>query len=155
MCQENLSLVFGSSHCEECSNYYIFLLIIFALAGVALVAFILLLNLTVAAGTIHGLIFYANILIADNSLFLPFTVPNILTVFISWLNLDLGFKTCFYNGMDAYGKFLLQLAFPIYLFILIGTIIVLCEVSEKFATLLGKRNPVAALCMYSSSALLL
>ena len=48
--------------------------------------------------------------------------------------------------MDSYSKFLLQLAFPTYLFVLIGTIIALCEVSKKFTTLLSNRNPVAALC---------
>ena len=48
--------------------------------------------------------------------------------------------------MDSYGKFLLQHVFPMYVFVLIGTIIVLCEVFEKFAALLGNRNPVAALC---------
>ena len=146
MCQEDLSLVFGSSRCQECSNNYISLLIPFALAGIALVTFILLFNLTVATGTIHGLIFYANILTANHSLFLPPSTSNILTVFISWLNLDLGIETCFYDGMDSYGKFLLQLAFPTYVFVLIGATIVLCEVSKKFATLLSNRNPVAALC---------
>ena len=145
MCQD-LSLVFGSSRCQECSSYYIFLLIPFALAGIALVTFILLFNMTVATGTIHGLIFYANILTANRSLFVPFSSPNFLTVFISWLNLDLGIETCFYNGMDSYVKFLLQLAFPTYVFVLIGTTLVLCEVSRKFANLLGNRNPVAALC---------
>ena len=146
MCQENLSLVFGSSRCQECSDNYISILIPFALAGIALVAFILLLNLTVATGTIHGLIFYANILTANHSLLLPLSISNFLTVFISWLNLDSGIETCFYDGMNSYGKFLLQLAFPTYVFVLIGTIIVLCEVSKKFATLLSNRNPVAALC---------
>ena len=145
MCKD-LSLVFGSSHCQECSSYYIFLLIPFALAGIALVVFILLFNMTVATGTIHGLIFYANILTANRSLFQRFVIPNFLTVFVSWLNLDLGIETCFYDGMDFYSKFLLQLAFPTYVFVLIGTIKVLCEVSKKFATLLGNRNPVAALC---------
>ena len=143
---KDLSLVFGSSRCQECSSYYIFLLVPFALAGIALVAFILLFNMTVATGTIHGLIFYANILTANHSVFAPFATPNFLTVFISWLNLDLGIEACFYNGMDSYGKFLLQLAFPTYVFVLIGTTIVLCEVSRKFANLLGNRNPVAALC---------
>ena len=145
MCKD-LSLVFGSLRCQKCSNYYIFLLIPFALAGIALVAFILLFNMTVATGTIHGLIFYANILTANHSVFVPFATPNFLTVFISWLNLNLGIETCFYDGMDSYGKFLLQLAFPTYVFVLIGTTIVLCEVSKKFGTLLGNRNPVAALC---------
>ena len=145
-CQEDLSLVFGTSRCTDCSNIYIFLLIPFALAGIALVTFILLFNLTVAIGTIHGLIVYVNILTADHSLFLRFATPNFLTVFISWLNLDFGIETCFYNGMDSYGKFLLQLAFPTYVFVLIGIIIVLCEVSKKFSNLLSNRNPVAALC---------
>ena len=146
MCQEDLSLVFGSTRCKECSDNYISLLIPFALVGIALVVFILLLNLTVATGTIHGMIFYANILTANHSLLLPPSTSNFLTVFISWLNLDLGIETCFYDGMDSYGKFLLQLAFPTYIFVLIGTIIALCEVSKKFTTLLSNRNPVAALC---------
>ena len=146
MCQEDLSLVFGNSRCQVCSNNYISLLIPFALAGIALIAFILLFNMTVATGTIHGLIFYANILTANHSLLLPPSTSNILTVFISWLNLDLGIETCFYNGMDSYSKFLLQLAFPTYVFVLIGTIIALCEVSNKFANLISNRNPVAALC---------
>ena len=146
MCQEDLSLVFGSSRCQDCSNNYISLLIPFALTGITLVTFLLLLNLTVATGTIHGLIFYANILKANHSLFLPPSTSNFLTVFISWLNLDLGIETCFYGGMDSYGKFLLQLAFPSYVFVLIGTIVALCEVSKKFTSLLSNRNPVAALC---------
>ena len=147
MCQEDLSLVFGSSRCrQECSKNYISLLLPFTLAGIALVTFILLFNLTIATGTIHGLIFYANILTANYSLFLPPSTSNFLAVFISWLNLDLGIETCFYDRMDSYGKFLLQLAFPTYVFVLIGTIIALCEVSKKFATLLSNRNPVAALC---------
>ena len=146
MYHEDLSIVFGSSRCKDCSDNYISLLIPFALAGIALVAFILLLNLTVATGTIYELIFYANILTANHSLFLPPSTSNFLTVFISWLNLDLGIETCFYDGMDSYSKFLLQLAFPTYVFVLIGSIIALCEVSKKFTNLLSNRNPVAALC---------
>ena len=119
MCKER-SQVFGSSRCQECSSYYIFLLIPLALAGVVLVVFMLLFSMTVATGTIHGLIFYVNILTANHSLFLPFVTPNFLTVFISWLNLDLGIETCFYTGMDYYGKFLLQLAIPtMYLYLLV------------------------------------
>ena len=144
-CDEGFSLVFASSECQQCSNYYLFLLLPFAVAGIALVAFILILNMTVATGTIHGLIFYANILAANRSIFSPFDTPNFLTVFISWLNLDLGIQTCFYSGMDSYGKAMLQLVFPIYVFLLIAIIIVLCEYSQRFASLLGKKNPEATL----------
>ena len=145
-CKKNMSLLMGSSRCQQCSNSFIALLIPFSLAGIALVAFVMALNLTVASGTIHGLIFYANILIASRSLFMPFETPNVLSIFISWINLDLGIETCFYNGMDSYAKVLLQLAFPTYIILITITIIIIREYSIRFATLIGKKDPVATLC---------
>ena len=145
-CQQGLSLVFASARCLECTNYYLFLIIPFALMGIALVTLILVLNMTVAEGTINGLIFYANILAANRPIFLPFKSPNFLTVFISWLNLDWGIETCFYDGMNSYGKFLLQLAFPMYLFVIIGIIIAFSEQSSRFTAVISKRKPIATLC---------
>ena len=136
----------GSSRCQQCSYTFISLLIPFAVAGIALVIFILILNVTVATGTINGLIFYANILVASRSIFMPFGTPNILVIFISWINLDLGIETCFYNGMDSYAKALLQLAFPTYIILITITIIIISEYSIRFSTLIGKRDPVATLC---------
>ncbi len=144
-CPQGLSLVFGSSNCVQCSNYYLLLIVPFALAGIVLVAFILLTNMTVATGTIHGLIFYANIVSTNQTLFFPFENSNFLTVFISWLNLDLGIETCFYNGMDSYGKLMLQLVFPAYLFLLIFVFLVLHDRSQKVARIIGKMNPEATL----------
>ena len=144
-CQQGLSLVLGTSRCKECSNIYLLLLIPFALAGIVLVVFILFFNITIATGTIHGLIFYTNILAANKAIFLPFTTPNFLTVFVSWVNLDLGIETCFYSQMNSQAKVLLQLAFPAYLFLLIFLIIILSRYFNLFAELLSNRNPVAAL----------
>ena len=144
-CQQGLSFVLGTSRCKECSNIYLFLLIPFALAGIVLVVFILLFNITIATGTIHGLIFYANVLAANKAVFLPFTTPNILTVFISWVNLDLGIETCFHSQMGSQSKVLLQLVFPAYLFLLIFLIIILSRYFDFFSKLLSNRNPVATL----------
>ena len=49
--------------------------------------------------------------------------------------------------MNYYEKFLLQLVFPTYVFLLIGTIMVLCNHSRIFifSNILGKRNPEATL----------
>jgi len=47
-------------------------------------------------------------------------------VFISFINLDLGIETCYYNGMDSYAKMWLQLFFPLYL-ILIATFIIIAS----------------------------
>ena len=140
-CQQGLSLVLGTSKCKECSHIYLLLLLPFALVGIALVAFILFFNITIATGTIHSLIFYSNLLTINY-----FSQPSVLTVFISWVNLDLGIEMCFYDGMSSQAKVLLQLVFPAYLFLLMFLIIILCRYSNFFATLLSKRNPVAALC---------
>ena len=140
-CQQGLSLILATSKCNECSNIYLLLLIPFGLAGVALVGFILFFNTTIATGTIHGLIIYSNLLPMNY-----FIQPSALTVFISWVNLDLGIETCFYDGMSSQAKVLLQLVFPAYLFLLMFLIIILCRYFNFFATLLSNRNPVAALC---------
>ena len=117
----------------------------FAVLGVALVAFILLLNITIATGTIHGLIFYANIVAANRALFIPRDTSKFLKVFIHWINLDLGIETCFYDGMNSQAKVIFQLVFPAYLFLLMFLIIILSKYSDSFAKLLSNRNPVAAL----------
>ena len=66
-----------------------------ALSGIGLVIFLFVLKLTVAIGTINGLIFYANVIAVNQSAFFPSEDTNIHTIFIAWLNLDLGIETCF------------------------------------------------------------
>ena len=70
--------------------------------GVALVFLLLVCKLTVAAGTLSGLVFYTNIVGVNRTTFLPVKSTNAFSVFIAWLNLDFGIETCFYDGMDAY-----------------------------------------------------
>ena len=144
-CEDGLSLSLGSSRCMPCSNDWLALLIGFAIAGVALVAFLLKLNFTVAVGTFNGLIFYANIFAANRAIFFPHDKTKLLTVFIAWLNLDFGFETCFYDGMDGYVKTWLQLAFPLYVISLVVAIIIISDYSTKFAALFTGKNPIATL----------
>ena len=143
-CQPGLSLVLGSNRCLRCSNNYLSLLIVFAVAGITLVLFLLACKLTVASGTINGLVFYANVVFLNKSTFFPVGAMNPLTVFIAWLNLDFGIETCFYDGMDAYAKMWLQFVFPLYVIALAGLIILLSRFSPRLTRLLG-RNPVAVL----------
>ena len=137
------SLVLGTSRCKQCTNIYLLLLIAFALMGVALVFLLLVCKLTVAAGTLSGLVFYANIVGVNRTLFLPEESPA-LSVFIAWLNLDFGIETCFYDGMDAYSQTWLQFVFPVYIWVLVGLIILISHFSQRFAKLLGN-NPVSIL----------
>ena len=83
-CQPGFSLALGSPQClSHCSNRYISLLIAHAITGLVLVLFIKILNVTVAVGTINGLIFYANIIQATQDTFIPASDTNSLTVFIA------------------------------------------------------------------------
>ena len=149
-CRTGFSLSLGSSRCIQCSttNWPVKLAIIITsaiISGLLLVTFLLSFNLTVAVGTLNGIIFYANIVFANRSILLPSSTPIFITIFISWLNLEIGFDTCFYDGLDTYWKTLLQLAFPAYVIFLVILVIVVSEYSNKFAQLIGKRNPVATL----------
>ena len=143
-CQPGLSNVLGSSRCIKCSSAFLSLLIPFALAGIALVAFLIASKMTVTVGSINGLTFYANIIAVNHSVFLPSGQRNVLTIFIAWLNLDLGIETCFYDGMDAYARAWLQFAFPLYVWVLVGTIVILSHYYSTIARMFG-RNPIAVL----------
>ena len=143
-CKEGYSLVLGTSHCKQCSNSHLVLLIPLAVMGVALVFLLLVCKLTVAKGTLSGLMFYANIVGVNRTIFLPVESTDPLSVFIAWLNLDFGIETCFYNGLDAYSKTWLQFVFPVYIWLLVGLIILVSNFSHRFAKLLGN-NPVSVL----------
>ena len=143
-CKKNFSVVLGTSHCKQCANNHLVLIIPFAVMGVALVFFLFVCKLTVATGTLSGLLFYANIVGVNRTIFLPVESTDALSVFIAWLNLDFGIETCFYNGMDAYSNTWLQFVFPIYIWVLVGLMIVVSKYSHGFANLLGS-NPVSVL----------
>ena len=131
-CRLGFSLLLGTSACKRCPNGYLLLLLVFSVAGIALLALLFVCNLTVTEGTIGGLIFYANIIWVNQAIFFPPGTMNILTVFLAWVNLDLGIETCFYQGMDMYVKTWLQFAFPIYLWGISGLLIFL---SNRFVAI--------------------
>jgi len=117
-------------------------------------------NLTVSVGTINGLIFYANIIRVSHTIFFPKGNVNILTkllsIFIAWINLDLGIEKSFFKGMNAYAKAWLQFVFPVYIWILVGAIIFSSRYSLRIAKLMGSNAvPVLATLFLLSYAKLL
>ena len=145
-CKEYHSLTLNNLNCHACSNSSIGLTLVFLAAGIAIIGVLLALHMTVASGTINGLILYANVLNISKDLFFPpeQTNSNPLTIFIAWLNLDFGISTCYFNGLDYYSYTWLQFAFPFYLWALIGLIVIASKFSSSLARLLGS-NPVAVL----------
>lgn len=129
---------------------------VFGFAGIVLVLVLYVLRLTVAVGTINGLLFYANVFAINSAVFLQPQTTNPLTVFISWLNLDLGIETCFYNGMDMYAKAWLQFVYPFYLWVLLIAIIITSHYSIRISTILGNSTieVLATLILLSYTKLL-
>ena len=148
-CQSNYTLSLGNSQCvvneKNCHSWGTFLLsFVFVLAGILLVCFFTIFNFTVAEGTVHGLLLYANcIQVIQCSLFNDH-IPKIARVFISWLNLNFGIEVCFYAGMTAYQKIWLEFGFLLYL-LLLGVMIVCLSHRFVWFTRLAGRNVVPVL----------
>ena len=137
-CSQNLSLTLGSNSCEECSNYYLFLLIPIALYGILLIGLFMQTKLTISGGFLNSLLFFSNIL----SLYGPVYAHNFNSVFVlfSWLSLKIGFKTCFFDGMRSLDAAALNFVFPVYLYALLIIIYVVANKSTRFSLWLSKNR---------------
>ena len=144
-CADGLSLMLGSNQCGQCTNDYLALIVAFAVGGLALVAFLIALNLTVSVGTINGLIFYANVVKIYEPFFFPIGPIQVLSRFVSWVNLDLSVETCFYHNLSSCHKAWLQFVFPGYVWFILILIIILSQYSSKMVRLVGRQAiPVLA-----------
>ena len=135
----------GSSKCQYCSNIYLLLILPFLAAGVLLVLILVRLDITVASGTMNGVLFYANVVKASSDALISNSVSKYFMILSSWLNLDLGIETCFFSHLDMFWKVLLQFAFPLYIWLLVAAIILLSRYSTVAARLSGSNSvPVLA-----------
>ena len=145
-CKPGFSRVLGSSRCKKCSNLKLLSVIPSSiLAGVFLIALLMMLNLTVSVGTINGLIFYSNFIQAQRATFFtPSSIHSFLSVFIAWLNLDMGTESCLYDGLDSYAETWLQFCFPLYIWLLAIIIIISSHYSSRISRI-SSRNALQVL----------
>ena len=132
------SVVFGSSECKQCSNWWLLTLTLYAVAGPFLIYLLFALRLTITTGTLNGIIFYAQIIgILNIKIISTQPVVSLLhlamNVFISMLNLSLGIPLCLYNGMTELWKAGLSLLFPFYLLTIVVLLIILSHFSLKIS----------------------
>ena len=163
-CGENLSLALGTTRClseSVCDNNYVSLVIVFVLAGILLVFFIKLFELTVTKCTLNGLILYANIVWANKSIYFLnedtiHPALQTLHIFLAWINLDFGIETCFIAGLNAYWKTWLQFVFPLYVWSITGVVIIASHYSTRASKIFGNNSvPVLATLILLSYAKLL
>jgi predicted outer membrane repeat protein len=144
-CKPGFSLTIGTNNCVECSNASLSLILAILVSAAALVALLFALELTVTAGTLGGVIFYANIVYSNYTIFFPPRSSSALLLVISWLNLDFASETCFYDGQDEYAKVWLGYAFPFLIWATVFIIIQVSHFSSTIARICGSRSvPVLA-----------
>ena len=148
-CRGKSSLSLASSRCLPCHSHWpavcVIIFVAAILAGILIVIVLLALNVTVSVGLLNGFIFYANIVSAGSAVYFPSSEPSFPSVFVAWLNLEIGIDMCFIDGLDAYIKTWLQLAFTVYIISLVVIVIIVSEYSPRFAQLIGKKDPVSTL----------
>ena len=140
-CTESYSVVFGSGDCYKCSNKSLWTILLYTVAGPLLIYLLYSLRLTLTTGTLNGIIFYAQAAnVGVLEVLLLYTdhhhaLSRFISIFLSFLNLNLGFPLCFYDGMNELWKTGLSLVFPIYLL----TIVVILIVLSRYSTWLSNR----------------
>ena len=144
LCSDGFSDVFGSTRCRKCSDATIATLLLFAFLGIFLVWFLLFFHITVSVGLFNGAIVYANAVSLYAFLLYPNSYNpsrNPATVMVAWLNLNLGFELCFYDGMTSLTEVVFRLMFPLYLLFLLVVIITVIRYTRFRLT----RSPVPVL----------
>ena len=134
-CKEGLSVTIGSPACLKCSNWWLFMIPVYALFGIIIVAVLVVLQLTVAQGTINGLVFYANILSISAYYLLGREGSQWALIFISFINLEFGFAVCLYDGLDDITKGILSIVFPLYIWMVAILFVYISRHSSRFSKL--------------------
>ena len=139
------SMLFGSSECKQCSNWWLWTLVLYAVAGPLLIYLLFALKLTLTTGTLNGIIFYAqaigilniNMLASQQVISSMYSLAH---VFLSMLNLNLGFPLCFYSGMTELWKVGLSLLFPLYLLTIVVVLIILSRYSLRLSNRIAQSS---------------
>ena len=134
-CQHNMSVVFGSTECRTCSDMWLITIVGYALSGLLLVAIMLALPLTISEGPLAGIIIAMNITSVSTIDYLDSNNWFVYTarIFVSLMNLNLGFPMCLYNGMTPTVKTVIQFVYPVYLWVLIIGFIIFSHYSTRIS----------------------
>ncbi len=157
-CKHGYSLSLGTSACLNCSHISIAdsigISLGFASVGVVLILIFYCFNLLVTQGTLSGFQFYMNVVYVYWAPLQPNSNGGFSTFFrffISGANLVFGCNCCLYNGMDMIGRTWVQFMLVIYLWILVGGVILASRYLKWVNKWVGNNTvPVLALIIYMS-----
>ena len=130
-CPHEYSIVFGSYECKQCSNWWLFTIIIYAVIGPLLIYLLYVLKLTLTTGSLNGIIFCVQLLGFIDPPSVDKKGINILLN--ARTNNDLSFPLCLYNGMTEVWKQGLLTMYQVYILSILLGIIVLSRFSVKIS----------------------
>ena len=130
-CPPGYSVVYGSHECKQCSNWWLFTLIIYAVIGPLLIYLLYVLKLTLTTGSVNGIIFCMQVLGSIDAPSVDKKGINILDS--SWTYSDFGYSLCLYNGMTELWKEGLFIIYQVYILSFLLGIIVLSRFSVKIS----------------------
>ena len=152
-CMEGYSVVLGTNRCKRChNNAFLALILVFAVAGILLIALIAFLKVSVSEGYLNGILFYSHNL----SQFTLDLAPQAPAIFLPvvFVNLDFGIETCFYEGMNALEYVGLQFVFPLYLYFLMAMIVLVARFKWPQNNIFSAGKTFATLLVVSYSSIL-
>ena len=137
-CMTNHSAMLGSNQCQECTNYSLFLVVLFFITGILTVAGITLLRITITEGYLNAVLFYSNIVHVYAVFFVPSEHGTGAFFLTAWISQNFGIPACFYDGMTnltAMGLHLLYIVYLISLTVLLSLILKCKQLpwSDQFA----------------------
>ena len=130
-CPPGYSEVFGSYECKQCSNWWLFTLIIYGVIGPLLIYLSYVLKLTLTTGTLNGIIFSGQILGFINPP--SFNKKGIDLLESTWTQNHFGYSLCLYNGMTELWKHGLMMMYNVYILSFLLGIIILSRFSVKIS----------------------
>ena len=124
-CSPGYSVVFGSNECKKCSNWWLLVLIVYAVAGPLFICLLHALKLTLTTGTLNGIIFCAQLFeVVD----IPQSIYDISSTIIkAFLLFKVDHPQCFYDGMTEIWRSGITLLYPVYL---LSILLVLTSISR-------------------------
>lgn len=120
-CKEGYSRVVGSSACKRCNNSTLAYILLYVGSGILIVLFIVVFQISICDGYLNGPIVYANLVTTFSFVLFPQQYPRFKSVpyiLISFLNLTLGYETCFYDGLTELQLQTWSIVFPLYLLLI-------------------------------------
>ena len=130
-CPHGYSVVFGSYECKQCSNWWLFTIIIYAVIGPLLIYLLYALKLTLTTGSLNGIIFCVQLLGFIDPPSVDKKGMNI--ILNGWTNYELSFPLCLYNGMTEVWRYGLVTVYQVYILSILLGIIVLSRFSVKIS----------------------